>query len=82
MTEANQQQLGKTLPVPRGRGALLTQGGHGRDREERFQPEHLALYQHGVGEAEIDLDKTHQELVEIEKAIAARGLDPQTSHHE
>jgi predicted nuclease of restriction endonuclease-like (RecB) superfamily len=31
------------------RGTLLTQGGDDRDREERFQPEHLALHQHSGG---------------------------------
>jgi hypothetical protein len=37
------------LPAPQGRAALLAPGGDGGDREERFQPEHLALHQHGGG---------------------------------
>ena len=37
--------------------------------EERLQPEHLPLHQHGRQEEEIDLAATHAKLVEIEKAI-------------
>jgi len=37
------------LPIPRGRGTVCTPRGDGRDREKRFQPEYLALHQHGSG---------------------------------
>jgi hypothetical protein len=62
------------LRFPEFRGAqgwILTQGRDGRDREERSQPEHPRYISTAVGEAEIDLDETHQDLVDIEKAIAA-----------
>ncbi len=39
----------RRLQAPDRRASLLAAGGHGRDREERLQPEHLPLHQHGSG---------------------------------
>jgi len=36
----------KKLPAPQGRSSLCAMREHGRDREERFQPEYLTLCEH------------------------------------
>ncbi len=46
LTDGAHRQDHRHLPVPQGRRPLLPPRGDGGDREERLQPEHLALHQH------------------------------------
>ena len=47
LTRRAHRQDHRHLPVPQGRGPLLPRVEMERDREERLQPEHLPLHQHG-----------------------------------
>ena len=42
------RQNHRDLSIPQRRAALLPSGGDGGDRKERFQPQHIPLYQHSV----------------------------------
>jgi type I restriction-modification system DNA methylase subunit len=49
LSEEHIRKIIGRLPEPNGGASLLPPGGDGGDREERLQPQHFPLHQHGGG---------------------------------